>query len=191
MPPASAKRSADSQLVPVQIGVRSANRRVSIRISAAPVFKPSCLASSRVAGSSLARDHLAARLVAAGADDFGKPRAGAQGIGDPRRLDIGAAAAFGAHQAALRQGRERPAHGVAIDAIHFGDFGFAGQLFAGGEVAVGDTALDAVGDLTPQRHAGRDFLHGHGVLPPGMGIGKIITLSRNSHGAWLSSCLVS
>jgi len=97
----------------------------------------------------------------------------------------------GAHQAAFGERRERPAHGVAVDAIEFGDFGFAGQLFAGREPAVGNAALDAVGDLTPQRHAGRDFLHRHGVLPPGTGIGKIITLSRNSHGAWLSSCLVS
>jgi len=52
MVPASGKRSADSQLVLTQIGVRSASRSASIRTSGAPVFKPSSRASSRVATSS-------------------------------------------------------------------------------------------------------------------------------------------
>jgi hypothetical protein len=92
---------------------------------------------------------LPARLAAAGADDFGKSRARAQRIGQALRLHIGAAAALGAHQAALGQRRQRPAHGVAVDAIGCGDFHFARQPFARGKGAVGDAALDPVGDLPP------------------------------------------
>ena len=52
-------------------------------------------------------------------------------------------------------------------------------------------ALDAVGNLPPQRHAGSRVLHRHGVERPGRRIGKTTAWSRNSHGASLSSCLIS
>ena len=106
-------------------------------------------------------DQLAARLAAAGADDFGKSRPRAQGIGEALRLDIGAAAALGAHQAAFGERGERPANGVAVDPIGLGDLHLARQLFAGDKAAVGDAALDAVGDLPPQRDAGGGVLHAH------------------------------
>ena len=110
--------------------------------------------------------------MAAGADDFGKPRPRAQGIGEALGLDIGAAAALGAHQPAFGERRQRPAHGMAVDPIGFGDLHLARQLFARGKAAVGDAALDAVGDLPPQRHAGGRVLHAHGANIPGTVIRK-------------------
>ena len=109
------------------------SRSVSIRISGAPVFRPSCRASSRVAGSSLAEINWP-RGSWPPAPTISENRVRERKrIGEPRRLDIGAAAAFGAHQAAFGQRRQRPAHGVAVDAIGLGDLGFARQLFARGE----------------------------------------------------------
>ena len=51
---------------------------------------------------------------------------------------------------------------MAVDAVGLGDLGFARQLFTGGKAAVGNAALDAVGNLPPQRHAGGGVLHAHG-----------------------------
>src|SRR5262245_16547941 len=133
------------------------------------------LARELPAGALLRRiDQLAARLASAGADDLGKARARAQGVGEARRLDIGAAAAFGAHQPALGERRERPAHGVAVDAVGFRNLHLARQLLAGGETAVGNAALDAVGNLPPQRYAGSGVLERHGARGPWIGFGEII-----------------
>ena len=66
---------AESQVVPTQIGVRSASRSASIRISGAPVFKAEQPRQFARRGFLGGADQLAARLAAAGADDFGKPRA--------------------------------------------------------------------------------------------------------------------
>jgi hypothetical protein len=134
---------------------------------------------------------LPARFAPAGADDFGKPRPRAQGISEPLRLDIGAAAALGAHQSALGEHGQCPAHGVTVDTIGLGDLRLARQLLAGGEGSAGDAALDPVGNLPPQRHAGTGVLHAHGVERLLRGIAKIMLLSRNSHGVSLSSCLLS
>lgn len=90
------------------------------------------------------------RLAAVGADDLGEAGARTQGISELLRLDIGSAAALGAHDATLRQRRQRAPHGVTIDAIGFGDFHFARQFVACGKTAVGDAALDAVGNEAPQ-----------------------------------------
>ena len=66
---------------------------------------------------------------------------------------------------------------------------FSEIVGAGGKAAISNAALDAVGNLPPQRHAGGGVLHAH--AGPVRVIGKIIALSRNSHGAPLSSCLLS
>ena len=94
-------------------------------------------------------DQLPARLLAAGPDNLGKSRARAQRIGQPRRFHIGAAAALGAHQAALRQRRQRPAHGVSVDAVGLRNLHLARQPLARGKAAIGDAAFDPVGDLPP------------------------------------------
>ena len=52
-------------------------------------------------------------------------------------------------QAALGKGCERAPHGVAVHAIGFGDLHLARQLVAGRKAAVGDAALDAVGNEAP------------------------------------------
>jgi hypothetical protein len=52
---------------------------------------------------------------------------------------------------------------MAVDAIGLGDFHFTRQLFAGDKPAIGDSALDSVGHLPPQRHAGWGVLQGHGL----------------------------
>ncbi len=98
-------------------------------------------------------NQLAARLLAAGADNFGKPCPRPQRIGEAFGFHIGSAAALGTHQAAFGQRRQRPAYGVAVDAIGLGDLGLARQFFARRKGAVGDAALDPVGDLPPQRDA--------------------------------------
>ena len=190
-PPGVGKALRANQMVPTHIGVRSANRSASIRISGAPVFRPSSRASSRLASSSEAPINRPSGSRPPAPTISENRVRDTQRIGEPWRLHIGAAAAFGAHQAALGQCRQRPAHGVAIDPIGLGDFGLARQPFARGKAAIGDAALDPVGDLPPQCHAGGGVLHAHGVERPGKAIGKIILLSRNSHGVSLSSCLIS
>src|SRR6516164_4592363 len=107
------------------------------------------------------------------------------------RLHIGAAAALGAHEATLGEGRQRPSHGVAIDAIGFGDFGFARQPLAGSKCPVGNSTLDPVGNLPPQCDTVGGVLHAHGAATPWWEVRKIMRLSRNLHGASLSSCLLS
>ncbi|XSC48665.1 hypothetical protein ACF1BQ_021260 [Bradyrhizobium sp. RDT10] len=52
---------------------------------------------------------------------------------------------------------------MAVDAIGLGDLDLARQFFAGSKAAVGDAALDAVGDLPPQRDAGGRVLNAHGT----------------------------
>jgi hypothetical protein len=86
---------------------------------------------------------------------------GAQGVGDAPGLDIGAAAALGAHQAAFGERGKRPPHGMAVDPIGLGDLHLARQLLARGKAAIGDAALDAVGNLPPQRDAGGGVLNAH------------------------------
>ena len=93
------------------------------------------------------------RLAAVGADDLREARARAQRISELLRLDIGSAAALGAHDATLGERRQRTPHGVAIDAIGLGDLHLARQFVACGKTAVGDAALDAVGNEAPQRDA--------------------------------------
>ena len=102
------------------------------------------------------------RLPAAGSDDFGKTRSRVQGVSEAPGLDIGAAAALGAHQPAFGERGERPANGVAVDPIGLGDLDLARQLFAGNKAAVGDAALDAGGDLPAQRNAGGGVLNAQG-----------------------------
>jgi hypothetical protein len=164
-------------MVPTHIGVRSASRSASRQFAARELLGGA--------------DQLAVRLAAAGAGNLGKSCARTQRVGKPWRLHIGTAAAFGAYQAALGQCRQRPPHRVPINPIGLGDFGLARQPLARGKAAIGDTALDSVGDLPPKCHAGGRVLYAHRVERPERAIGKIILLSRNSHGASLGSCLIS
>jgi hypothetical protein len=69
---------------------------------------------------------------------------------------------------------------MTIDPIGLRDLGLARQLLAGGIGSVGDAALDAVGNLPPQRNAGACVLQARGTEPV-LGIGKIMGLSRNLH----------
>jgi hypothetical protein len=74
---------------------------------------------------------------------------------------------------------------VAVDAIGFRDLHLARQFFTGSKTAVGNAALDAVGNLAPQRHAGCNVGHGHRAKSRTQ-VGKIIGLSRKLHAASLS-----
>ena len=108
-----------------------------------------------------ARDEAAADGMAGAADDFRKPRAAADRIGDAVGFDISAAAALGAHQAAFGERRDGAAHGVAIDAEPLGDFGFRRQFGSRLESSLRDRLLDLVGNAPPQRDAaGRGFRFG-------------------------------
>ena len=112
----------------MQIGTRSAWRSASMRTTAAPGLQAQARAAiSRSAGSvalAISRPPASRPLRA---DDLGEPRARPDRVGDAPRLDISAAAALGAHQAALRQRREGAPHGVAVDAEPVGDLDLARQ----------------------------------------------------------------
>ena len=191
MPPAPGKRSADSHVV------RDADWRAvgrSQRLD--PDQGRTALQSKRPRQFARGRffrsvDQLSARLVAAVADDLGKPRPRPQRIGKALRLDIGAAAALGAHQAAFGERRQRTSYCVAVDPIGLGDFGLARQAvrrrrsgrrrcrarFRPRPVATARRRRPCPACSWPKARRKR--------------IAKIIRLSRNSHGASISSCLLS
>ena len=88
--------------------------------------------------------------MAGAADDFREPRPRLDRIGDAPRLDEGAAAALGAHQAAFRQRRDGAAHRVAVDAEAVGDIDLARKLAARLEVAA---AIDCSISSATRRHS--------------------------------------
>ncbi|MGY4414143.1 hypothetical protein ACVWW4_005879 [Bradyrhizobium sp. LB7.1] len=115
------------------------------------------------------------RFAAVRADDLGEAGPRAQRIGELLRLDIGSAATLGPHDAALGKRGQRAPHCVAVHAIGFSDLHLARQLVAGHKAAVGDAALDAVGNEAPQRDArGGCVLNAHVA-------GKLLQKSRLCH----------
>jgi len=115
--------------VPTHIGVRSANRSASIRISGAPVFSQAVVPvrGSRVPGKrqstgrpARGRRRRQSRRTACGSG------ADKRAVVPPHRCRCHVRRAPGR----ARQCRQRPAHGVAVDAIGLGDFGLARQPIA-------------------------------------------------------------
>ncbi len=88
---------------------------------------------------------------------LGEAGAPADGVVQGVLLHEGAAALFGAHQVALFQRGDGPAHGMAVDVEAHGQLLRGRQLLALAQLALEDVGGQDAADLAPQRHTPSSF----------------------------------
>ena len=140
----------------------------------------------------VAGDEPAVGRAAAGSHDFGESGARPDRVGDAPRLDVGAAAALGAHHAALGERHDGAPHGVAVHAKLSGDFVLSWQPAAARIGAFRDRPFQAIGDAAPQRDAGHAcHRRRHRLLSHCALMGVVIASSSKLHARRLPSCLAT